>query len=104
MHSLAGPLGIGVEIQQAADAGWNELLGTMAFISINLGILNLLPIPILDGGMLLFLLIESILRKDVNVQIKERVYQVAFVCLILFAAVIFYNDLARMDIFSHVKP
>jgi len=65
-------------------------------ISIQLGIFNLLPIPILDGGMILFLLIESIIRRDVNEVLKERIYQVAFVGIILLAVFVFFNDITRM--------
>jgi regulator of sigma E protease len=67
-----------------------------ALISINLGIFNLLPIPILDGGMILFLIIESIMRRDVNEVLKERIYQAAFVCIILLAVFVFFNDITRM--------
>jgi regulator of sigma E protease len=73
-------------------------------ISINLGILNLMPIPILDGGMILFLLIETIMRRDVNQQIKERIYQVAFVCILAFFAFVIFNDLTRLNLFTKLKP
>jgi regulator of sigma E protease len=69
---------------------------------VNLGIFNLLPIPILDGGMILFLAIESAVRRDLNQQVKERVYQVAFVCLIAFAAFVIFNDISRLSLFA--KP
>ena len=84
--------------------GWTPLIGTMSLISLNLGIFNLLPIPILDGGMILFLLIESVMRRDLNQQVKERVYQVAFVCLIVFAAMVIFNDITKLSIFAKVKP
>ncbi len=71
-------------------------------ISLNLGIFNLLPIPILDGGMIVFLFIESLMRRDLNQQVKERVYQVAFVCLILFAAVVIFNDITKL-LPAHLK-
>ena len=60
-------------------------MGLTAAISLNLGIFNLLPIPILDGGVILFLLIEGLMRRDISMNIKERVYQAAFVFLVLFA-------------------
>jgi regulator of sigma E protease len=84
--------------------GWTPLIGTMSLISINLGILNLMPIPILDGGMILFLLIETIMRRDVNQQIKERIYQVAFVCILAFFAFVIFNDLTRLNLFTKLKP
>lgn len=104
VRSLSGPIGIGTQIHQAVQMpGWMPLIGLMSYISLNLGIFNLLPIPILDGGMILFLVIESIMRRDLNQQIKERVYQVAFVCLIAFAAMVIFNDLTKLSIFTHLK-
>ena len=105
VRSLSGPIGIGQQIHQAASMpGWMPLIGLMAYISLNLGIFNLLPIPILDGGMILFLIIESIIRRDVNQQIKERVYQIAFVCLLVFATFVIFNDITKLSIFSKLKP
>jgi len=105
VRSLSGPIGIGQQVHQAVDMpGWTPIIGLMAYISINLGIFNLLPIPILDGGMILFLIIESIIRRDVNQQFKERVYQVAFVCLLVFAAFVIFNDITKLDVFNKVKP
>jgi regulator of sigma E protease len=71
------------------------LLALTSAISLNLGIFNLLPIPILDGGVILLLFVESIIRRDISLQIKERIYQAAFVFLVLFAAMVIYNDLAK---------
>jgi regulator of sigma E protease len=103
VRSVSGPIGIGQEVHQAFNMkGWNPLVELMALISVNLGIFNLLPIPILDGGMILFLAIESAMRRDLNQQIKERVYQVAFVCLIAFAAFVIFNDITRLSLFA--KP
>jgi len=105
VRSLSGPIGIGQQIHEAVGMpGWMPIIGLMAYISLNLGIFNLLPIPILDGGMILFLIIESIIRRDVNQQFKERVYQVAFVCIILFAAFVIFNDITKLPIFTKVKP
>jgi regulator of sigma E protease len=76
----------------------------MASISLQLGILNLLPFPILDGGMILFLLIETIIRRDVNQVWKERIYQAAFVLIILFFAYVMLNDISKLSPFAHLKP
>ncbi len=96
VKSLSSPIGIGVQVHEAFDMpGWLPIIGTMAMISLNLGIFNLLPIPILDGGMIAFLAIESLIRRDLNQQIKERVYQVAFVCIVLFAAIVIFNDITK---------
>ena len=105
VKSLQSPIGIGQDIHQAAQMpGWMPLIQLISAISLNLGIFNLMPIPILDGGMILFLLIETIMRRDVNQQIKERIYQVAFVCILAFFAVVIFNDLTRLNIFTKLKP
>jgi regulator of sigma E protease len=96
VKSMSGPVGIAQQIEIASEQGIWPLVDFTALISIQLGIFNLLPIPILDGGMILFLLIESILRRDVNEVLKERIYQVAFVCIILLAVFVFFNDITRM--------
>jgi regulator of sigma E protease len=75
----------------------------MASISINLAMFNLLPLPILDGGMIFFLLIESVIGRDFPMHVKERVYQVAFVCFVLFAAVVIFNDITKLPIFTKLK-
>jgi regulator of sigma E protease len=104
VRSLAGPIGIGQIVHQAAQMpGLMPLIGTMASISINLAIFNLLPLPILDGGMIFFLLIESFMGRDFPMHIKERVYQVAFVCLVLFAAVVIFNDITKLPLFTKLK-
>ncbi len=79
----------------ARQQGWTPLLQLMAAISLNLAIFNLFPFPILDGGMILFLAIEGIRRRDISLRLKERIYQLAFVLLILFAVIVIYNDLAK---------
>jgi regulator of sigma E protease len=57
--------------------------------------MNLLPIPILDGGVILLLIIESLMQKDISLAIKERIYQAAFVFLVLFAVMVIYNDIVK---------
>jgi regulator of sigma E protease len=96
MRSIEGPIRIGQAAGEAARSkGWTPLMGLTAAISLNLGIFNLLPIPILDGGVILFLLIEGLMRRDISIHIKERVYQAAFVFLVLFAVMVIYNDLLK---------
>ena len=105
VKSLQSPIGIGQQIHQAAQMpGWMPLIGLMSYISLNLGIFNLLPIPILDGGMIFFLIIETIMRRDVNQQLKERLYQVAFVCILAFFAFVIFNDITRLNLFTKLKP
>ena len=96
IKQMEGPIGIARASGDAArQPGWTPLLQLMAMISLNLGIFNLLPIPILDGGIILLLIIEGVLRRDISLRIKERIYQTAFVFLLLFAAVVIYNDLMK---------
>ncbi len=96
VRSIEGPIGIGRAAGQAAsEKGWTPLLELTSAISLNLGIFNLLPIPILDGGVILLLLVEGLMRRDISLQIKERIYQAAFVFLVLFAVMVIYNDIAK---------
>ncbi len=96
MRQVDGPIGIGSAVGQAArEEGWTPLLLITAAISLNLGIMNLLPIPILDGGVILLLLIETLMQKEISLPIKERIYQAAFVFLVLFAVMVIYNDLVK---------
>ena len=96
IRTIEGPIRIGQAAGEAASRkGWTPLLELTAAISLNLGIFNLLPIPILDGGVIMFLLIEGLMRRDISLRIKERVYQAAFVFLVLFAVMVIYNDLMK---------
>jgi regulator of sigma E protease len=96
MRSIEGPIRIGQAAGEAARRkGWTPLMGLTAAISLNLGIFNLLPIPILDGGVIMFLFLEGLMRRDISMNIKERVYQAAFVFLVLFAVMVIYNDLLK---------
>lgn len=99
VSSVSGPVGIFEQVGQASEQGRWTLVAIMASISLNLGIFNLLPFPILDGGMILFLIIESIMRRDLNQEWKERIYQGAFVILLLFAAFIIFNDFSKISYF-----
>jgi regulator of sigma E protease len=93
---MSGPIDIAkVSGEAAREPGWTPLLLLMAGISLNLGIFNLFPIPILDGGVILLLLIEGFIRRDISIHIKERIYQAAFVFLVLFAAMVIFNDLTK---------
>ena len=94
---LSGPIGIGEQVHEAFETHEaTPVVALMAGISINLAIFNLLPFPILDGGMILFLAIESLFQRDINQVAKERIYQAAFVCLLCFAAFVIFNDLTKL--------
>ena len=98
VKQMSGPVGIAQQIDIATQMGIWPLIELMSVISLNLGIFNLLPIPPLDGGMIFFLLIESIMRRDVNPHFKEIVYQVAFVCVVLFAFFVLFNDITKLHL------
>jgi regulator of sigma E protease len=94
-RSLTGVVGISKQAGDAVRQGPVELITLMAFISINLAIFNLLPIPILDGGQILMLLVEGTLRRDLSMAVKERIVTVGFVFLVLFAAYVTYMDIIK---------
>ena len=95
-QDIGGPLLITQAAAQQAKLGLESLLMFMAVISINLGILNLLPIPILDGGHLLFFLVEGVMRRPLDVRHREIMQQVGLVILIGLMAFAFYNDILRV--------
>jgi regulator of sigma E protease len=94
-RSLSGPIGIAQISGEAYRAGVPDLLLLISFISLQLGIFNLLPIPVLDGGVILLLLVEGLIRRDLSLAVKERFVQVGIVFLLLLAAFVMYNDLVK---------
>jgi regulator of sigma E protease len=105
VSQLMGPVGIAQAAGEAAETkDWMSKFGLASMISLQLGILNLMPFPILDGGMILLLLIEGLLRHDISLAIKERIYTAAFVVLIAFFAFVLFNDVSRLGLFAHIKP
>lgn len=92
---LTGPVGIAVLTGQAARMGWVFLIQFVALLSINLAILNILPIPALDGGRILFILIEKVLRRPMSRKIEARLHQVGFALLILLVLFVTYRDFGR---------
>jgi len=103
VSQLSGPIGIAQMAGQAAQMkGWFPKFELASEISLNLGILNLMPFPILDGGLILLLLIESVMRRDISMAVKERVYQAAFVVLMVFFVFVIFNDVSKLPMFTHV--
>lgn len=94
-RNLGGPLLIAQKAGEQAREGVSAYLFFIAILSVNLGVLNLLPIPVLDGGHLLFFLLEGILRRPVELKYRERAQQVGVFVLILVMIYAFYNDLTR---------
>jgi regulator of sigma E protease len=95
-QDIGGPILIVQAAGQQAQIGLESLLLFMAVISINLGILNLLPIPILDGGHLLFFLVEGVMRRPLDMRHREIMQQVGLVILLGLMAFAFYNDILRV--------
>lgn len=96
MDSLGGPILIAQVAGEAARHGLAPLMDLAALLSVNLAILNLLPIPALDGGHLFFFLWEAVTRRPVSVAVREKAQQVGLLLLIMLMAFIFYNDIARL--------
>ncbi len=94
--TLGGPIMIAQLAGQQAEAGIVNLIFFIALLSVNLGIINLLPIPVLDGGHLLFFLIEAVSRRPLNLKTREVAQQVGIFVLILLMIFVFYNDIARI--------
>jgi regulator of sigma E protease len=94
--SIGGPIAIAQIAGEAAASGIADLFWVMGFISLQLGILNLLPIPILDGGLILFLLIEAVLRRPISLKKRELAQQIGLALIILLMIFAFYNDIMRL--------
>jgi regulator of sigma E protease len=94
--SIVGPVGIVQMSGEAAREGAATYFGLMAMVSLNLAIVNLLPIPILDGGVILMLLVEMLMRRDLDLKMKEAVVKVGFVFLMVVVIFTIYNDISRM--------
>ena len=94
---LVGPLGIAQLSGGAAQIGMVALFTLMAMISLNLGILNLLPIPVLDGGHIFIMALEGLSRRDFSVRIKEKIQLAGFVVLLMLMVTVIYNDLTRIN-------
>lgn len=93
--ALSGPIEMAKLSGEAAQQGLDRLLHMMAFLSISIGILNLLPIPLLDGGQIFILLVESLLRRDLSLRVKERFAQAGFMILMVLMATVIFFDLSK---------
>lgn len=96
MRSMDGPIGIVRATGQSFQRGIPELIYLMVIISLNLGVINLFPIPILDGGVMLLLAVEGIMRQDLSLAVKERIAQVSFVFLLTVIVFVLYNDVVKL--------
>ena len=96
IKSLGGPIMIAQATGAAAHSGISDVIMLMAFISLQLGILNLLPIPVLDGGHVFFLLAEMGLRRPISLKTREIAQQIGFAILITLMLIVSYNDVLRV--------
>jgi regulator of sigma E protease len=94
--SVAGPIGIAQMSGEAAREGFISYLVLMAGVSLNLAIFNLLPVPILDGGVMLMLFVEMLMRRDLDLKVKETVVKVGFVFLMFVVVFVIYNDISKI--------
>ncbi len=93
--ALSGPIEIAAWSGRAAQRGFKDLLYTIGFLSISIGFMNLLPIPVLDGGHISILVVESLMRRDLSLGIKERITQLGFMMLMTLMAVVIFFDLSK---------
>ncbi len=101
---LMGPVGIAQLSGASARQGWVELFALMASISLNLGLLNLLPIPVLDGGHMAIMGMEAVARRDFSLAIKEKMLFAGFVLLMMLMVTVIYNDLTRVAWIERLMP
>jgi regulator of sigma E protease len=104
VRQLQGPIGIAQLSGEAAQADLLILLNVMAMISLNLGILNLMPVPVLDGGHILIMALEGIARRDFSMQVKEKMLLAGFVVLMMLMVTVIYNDLTRISWIERLMP
>jgi regulator of sigma E protease len=99
---LGGPVMIAQLAGESAKSGFTDLMGFTAFISINLGVLNLLPFPVLDGGHIFILFIESVIRRKVSPRLKMALQQAGSLVLLLLMLYITFNDVMRFETIANL--
>lgn len=97
VRQLMGPVAIGELSGSAAQLGWTALFSFMAMISLNLGLINLMPIPVLDGGHITILALEGLARRDFSMKVKEKILIAGFAVILMLMATVIYNDLTRVE-------
>ena len=96
VKQLMGPVAIAELSGNAAQLGWLSLFSLMSMISLNLGLVNLLPIPVLDGGHIAILAMEGAARRDFSLKVKERILFAGFAVIMLLMVTVIYNDVSRL--------
>jgi regulator of sigma E protease len=103
-RQLMGPVAIAQLSGESAQLGWVALFSLMAMISLNLGLLNLMPIPVLDGGHIFILALEGLARRDFSMKVKEKMLLAGFVLLLMLMVTVIYNDLMRIQWIEKLVP
>jgi regulator of sigma E protease len=104
VKQLMGPVAIADLSGTAAEQGWVALFNLMAMISLNLGLLNLMPIPVLDGGHIAILAMEGVSRREFSLKVKEKMLLAGFVLLLMLMVTVIYNDLTRIQWIQKLIP
>jgi len=104
VKQLMGPVAIAGLSGEAAQAGWIQLFSLMSMISLNLGLLNLMPVPVLDGGHITILALEGLSRRDFSMKVKEKMLLAGFVLLLMLMVTVIYNDLTRLQWVQRLLP
>ncbi len=103
-RQLMGPLAIAQLSGESAQQGWAPLFALMGMISLNLGLLNLLPIPVLDGGHIFIMALEGLARRDFSLKVKEKMFLAGFAVLLMLMVTVIYNDLTRIPLIERLMP
>jgi regulator of sigma E protease len=103
-RQLMGPVAIAQMSGESASLGWVALFSFMAMISLNLGLVNLLPIPVLDGGHIFIMALEGLARRDFSVRVKEKMLLAGFVVILMLMVTVIYNDLTRISWIERLMP
>lgn len=96
LKNLSGPVAIADYAGKSAELGWSAFASFLALVSISLGVLNLLPIPVLDGGHLLYYLVEAATGKAIPEQWQAFLQRAGVICIIILSSIALCNDLARL--------
>jgi len=101
---LMGPIAIAQLSGESAQLGWIALITLMASISLNLGLLNLMPVPVLDGGHIFIMALEGIARRDFSQAVKEKMLMAGFAVILMLMVTVIYNDLTRISWIERLMP
>jgi regulator of sigma E protease len=101
---LMGPVAMAGLSSEAAEAGWIELFSLVTTLSLNLGLFNLLPVPVLDGGHIMILALEGLSRRDFSIKVKKKMLLAGLVMLLMLTATAIYNDLSRLQWVERLLP